>query len=440
MLDPTWTLSLSGKTVEAPIIVVEVVAGDDRGARVRSHEGALTVGTADGCGLKLSDRSVSRFHLELTATASGVRARDLESTNGTRLGDVIVREIVLTRPTELKVGRTTLRVDTAQRESSPITPAIAFGGLVGTSAAMRAVFTKLEKVAPTSSSVLVLGESGTGKELAARAIHDASPRRGGPFEVVDCGGLPPTLIEAELFGQVRGAFTGATSDRQGAFERAHGGTLFLDELGELPVEVQPKLLRALGEGTVRPVGAKSSVAVDVRVVAATHRDLRQRINQGQFRSDLYYRLAVVELRLPPLRERLEDLPLLLTTLTEKLVRDRGLRSAVDFDETFVAALAKHDFPGNVRELRNLVEQWLIFAEPPTLGSLRSSEEPASVGSFAQYLELPLRQAKTAAVEALERAYVERLLATTGGNVAEAARISGVDRGTLFRMFRRHGGR
>jgi two-component system, NtrC family, response regulator GlrR len=440
MLDPTWTLSLSGRTVECPTIVAEVVVGDDVGARVRSQEGALTVGTADGCALKLTDRSVSRFHLELSATPAGIRARDLGSTNGTRVGDVLVREVVLIRPTVLQVGRTTLRIDTAQRESSAISPAMAFGALVGGSAAMRSLFTKLEKVAPTNSSVLLLGESGTGKELAARAIHDASPRRAAPFEVVDCGGLPPTLIEAELFGHVRGSFTGATSDRQGAFERAHGGTLFLDELGELPIEVQPKLLRALGEGTVRPVGAKSSVDVDVRVVAATHRDLRQRINQGQFRSDLYYRLAVVELRLPPLRERIEDLPLLLSTLADKLASERGLRSAIDFDETFVATLGKHDFPGNVRELRNLVEQWLIFAEPPNLVSAETGDASGPADSFAQFLELPLRQAKAAAVEALERAYVERLLTTTGGNVAEAARISGVDRGTLFRMFRRHGGR
>jgi DNA-binding NtrC family response regulator len=194
---------------------------------------------------------------------------------------------------------------------------------------------------------------------------------------------------------------------------------------------------------VRPIGAKNQVPVDVRVVAATHRDLRERVNQGLLRADLYYRLAVIELRLPPLRDRLEDLPLLLPTLVEKLQRERGIQAAVDFDDRFIELLAKHDWPGNVRELRNVVEQWLVFAEPPELApSPAGAEAPPGAGNpesaFAHLLELPLRQAKNEAITAFERIYVERLLARTNGNVAEAARLSGVDRGTLFRMFRRHG--
>ena len=440
MVDHTWTIHSSAAAYETPTLSVQVIDGPDAGKQVEAAEGELSVGTAEGCGLVLSDKSVSRFHLELRATPRGVVLRDLGSTNGTYVGALRVMEALLEGPAELRAGRSRMRVAVTSRKPIEVSTVPAFGALVGGSSAMRAVFARLAKAAGTLSTVLLTGESGTGKELAARALHDKSSRKDGPFEVVDCGGLPPTLIESELFGHTRGSFTGANGDREGAFQRAEGGTLFLDELGELPLEVQPKLLRALGERVVRPIGAKNPVPVDVRVVAATHRDLRERVNQGLFRPDLYYRLAVIELRLPPLRDRLEDLPLLLPTLVEKLQRERGIQSAVDFDDRFIELLAKHDWPGNVRELRNVIEQWLVFAEPPELAPKLEAQQGAanSESAFAHLVELPLRQAKNEAITAFERIYVERLLARTNGNVAEAARLSGVDRGTLFRMFRRHG--
>jgi DNA-binding NtrC family response regulator len=294
--------------------------------------------------------------------------------------------------------------------------------------------------------VLVTGESGTGKELAARAVHTASPRAHQPFEVVDCGGLPPTLIESELFGHERGAFTGATSDREGAFERADGGTLFLDELGELPLELQPKLLRALGEREIRRVGAKRVRKVDVRVVAATNRDLRREVNAGRFRADLFYRLAVIQVRMPPLRDRLDDLPLLVRGLLEGIARERGLMAHVEPDQELLDSLARHTWPGNVRELRNYLEQLLILRVPPPFAGQEAPPSRATAaaapagaaGSFEGLDKLPLRTAKSELLERFERHYVERLLEQTGGNVAEAARRAGVDRVTLFRTIRRHG--
>ena len=439
MAEATWTLVRSGARLTTPAIEVEVLDGPDKGARASAPDGRMTLGTADTSALRLTDTAVSRFHLELEATENGIRARDLGSTNGTRLGATRIVEAWLTQPTELVLGRTRVRVGvTGMTGGAALLDAPSFHGLSGVSPAMRAVMKKLEIAAAAGSTVLLIGESGTGKELAAHAVHQASPRRDGPFEVVDCGGLPPTLIESELFGHVRGAFTGALGDREGAFARASGGTIFLDELGELPLEVQPKLLRALGERSVRPIGAKTAKPFDVQVVAATHRDLRKQVNQGKFRLDLYYRLAVVEARLPPLRERTEDLPILVESILADLARSRALSARIDVDDALLAALAKHDWPGNVRELRNYLEQMLIFQEAPPLAG--ASDEPTGSVSAAGYDELtalPLRQAKLLLIERFEKRYVEGLLAACQGNVAEAARRAGVDRGTLFRMLRRH---
>jgi DNA-binding NtrC family response regulator len=310
----------------------------------------------------------------------------------------------------------------------------AFGQLIGASPAMRRVYTLLERSAPTTAPVLITGESGTGKELAARAIHDQSDRRGGPFEVVDCGGLPPTLIESELFGHDKGAFTNATLDRAGAFERADGGTIFLDELGELPLELQPKLLRALGERQIRRIGGRQVRTVDVRVVAATNRDLRREVNAGTFRSDVFYRLAVIQVHLPPLRERIDDLPMLVHVLLQRICDERSVEAHVEPDDGLLATLARHHWPGNIRELRNYLEQLVILKVAPDLGQT----EPSSDGGFDDLQRLPLRSAKEQLVERFERRYLAALLAETCGNVAEAARRAGVDRGTLFRTMRRYG--
>jgi DNA-binding NtrC family response regulator len=419
-------------SVGIPSFRVEVVAGADRGSAAVSADGRLTIGSDEGATLRLSDPTVSRFHVELEATDEGIAVRDLGSTNGTRLGATLVRDVTLRDTVELELGRTRVRLDPGgERTTLSLSPATSFGGLVGASTVMRAVYTALEQAAPTTAPVLITGESGTGKELAARAVHERSPRAQKPYEVVDCGGLPPTLIESELFGHERGAFTGAVGEREGAFERAEGGTLFLDELGELPLEVQPKLLRALGEREVRRVGGRKALRVDVRIVAATNRDLRREVNSGRFRADLYYRLAVIQVRMPALRDRLEDLPLLCRALLAAIGRERGVDVA---GIPIGAELWQHSWPGNARELRNYLEQLVILKAPPAL-----LPEPDAGTPLGDDLErLPLLAAKSELLARFERRYVTRLLERTSGNVAEAARVSGVNRATLFRMIARYG--
>jgi two-component system response regulator GlrR len=421
---------------EVPRFRVKVTSGFDAGASAESVEARLVVGSAEDVTLGLTDPTVSRYHVEFEATAGGVAVRDLGSTNGTLFSSARVRELVVRGDAEFQVGRTKLKLSTgAERAALGVSEADSFGRLIGASVAMRAVYTALERAAPTTVPVLITGESGTGKELAAHALHEASPRRGEAFEVVDCGGLPPTLIESELFGHERGAFTGATGDRPGAFERAHGGTLFLDELGELPIEVQPKLLRALGEAEVRRVGGQRARKVDVRVVAATNRDLRREVNAGRFRSDLFYRLAVVQVRMPALRDRLDDLAVLVPSLLDVIRRDRGIDAGETLDEAALAELTRHDWPGNVRELRNYLEQFLVLRAPPDFEAGASSADPGGAQAGpGGVTAVPLKLAK----EHFERRYLVTLLAETGGNVSEAARRAGVDRVTLFRTMRRYG--
>jgi DNA-binding NtrC family response regulator len=375
---------------------------------------------------------VSRFHVELEAIEEGIAIRDLGSTNGTRLGSTTVREVVVSQGVELSLGRTTVKLHVSSEHTDvAVSEAASFGELSGQSAAMRAIYAVLERAAPTTAPILITGESGTGKELAARAIHGASSRRDAPFEVIDCGGLPPSLIESELFGHEKGAFTGASGEREGAFERADGGTLFLDELGELPLELQPKLLRALGEREVRRIGGDIR-RVDVRVVAATNRDLRREVNSGRFRADLFYRLAVIQVRMPPLRDRLDDLPVLAGNLLRSIGKERGLDvSDVELD----AELWQHAWPGNVRELRNYLEQLVILRRKP---ELMAAEEDRAVELTSGLERMPLTEAKNELVARFEQRYVVQLLERTKGNVAEAARSAGVNRATLFRMIRRYG--
>ncbi|MEZ4233537.1 MAG: sigma 54-interacting transcriptional regulator [Polyangiaceae bacterium] len=419
-----------------PRFRVRVLEGADAGAFAEAKAGRLVVGSSSQCDLRLNDRAVSRFHAEFTATASGIALEDLGSTNGTRIGSVRIERATLPADVELGVGRTRLLLELGDSHEELRGGRSRFGELLGSSPAMQSVYSLLEKAAPTDVPVLLLGESGTGKELAARAVHDASSRAAGAFEVVDCGGLPPTLIESELFGHEKGAFTHAISARAGAFERAHGGTLFLDELGELPLEVQPKLLRALGEGEVRRVGGARRERVDVRIVAATNRDLRSEVNLGSFRADLYYRIAVMEVRLPPLRDRSEDIPELARHLLERIARERRLSQVIEPGAELLSALQKQRWEGNVRELRNYLEQLAVLQVPPPMREAPNADE--ALGEFDDLLRRPWREAKQELVERFERQYLEAALQASDGNVAQAARHAGVDRGTLFRSIRRLG--
>jgi DNA-binding NtrC family response regulator len=431
----TVALIATGAGLSAPTFKVRVVAGRDAGAEAASTDGRLTVGSGADCALVLHDRTVSTYHAELVATSVGLLLRDLGSTNGTLVGSIQVREALLREPAEIDVGRTRLALSFgAERAPVEAAEATSFGRMIGGSAPMRAVHAVLARAAPTAAPVLITGESGTGKELAARAVHDASPRAGGPFEVVDCGGLPPTLIESALFGHRRGAFTGATGDVTGAFERADGGTLFLDELGELPLELQPKLLRVLAEGEVRAVGSTTVRKVDVRVVAATNRDLRAEVNAGRFRADLFYRLAVIQVRMPPLSARLDDLPDICRELLRRIGRELKLSTPGEVDPETLARLRRHAWPGNVRELRNHLEQWVILQTAPSL----EPAAPAAASLTEGLTTLPWRDAKAALIDRFERDYLREVLEATGGNVAEAARRAGVNRVTFFRTINRTG--
>ncbi len=313
-------------------------------------------------------------------------------------------------------------------------------GMVGTSRAMREIFSLIATVAPTEATVLVLGESGTGKELVARAVHRQSKRSAKPFIGLNCGALTESVLESELFGHVRGAFTGAVTTRRGLFEEASGGTLFLDEVGELSPATQVRLLRVLQEGEVRPVGANGNLRVDVRVIAATNRNLRSEVDSGKFRRDLYYRLEVVTLELPPLRERLDDL----APLVHHLLRKRSARlgkKVTGTDEATLARLAQHDWPGNVRELENVIERAIVMAKgeiltidtlPPQLRSENPRVSPVVDDVFlGDRVEL-LADARSA----FERRYVQEVLKRSQGNLSAAARMAGLDRSNFRRLLRR----
>jgi transcriptional regulator with GAF, ATPase, and Fis domain len=406
---------------------------DDRKTFSSSAERAI-LGTHESADFVLRDPTVSRFHCELAVTGGRVSIRDLESTNGTTVNGTAVLHAYLEPGARLNLGHTELRFE-LQAESMrlPLSANDQFGSMVGRSVAMRRIFATLERVAKADSTVLLEGETGTGKEAAAESIHRESRRRDAPFVVVDCAAIPSTLLESELFGHERGAFTGATSSRAGVFEMASTGTLFLDEIGELSLDLQPKLLRVLEQREIKRVGGDRFVPVDVRIVAATNRSLRAEVNDKRFRSDLYYRLAIVEIRVPPLRERVDDLPLLVDSLLSSLGASEHVEAKNLRTPSFLADLARHAWPGNIRELRNYVERCIALGEnAPLRSDLPESNE--SVPDMAQ----PLKIARERWTRAFERKYVEQMLARHGNNVAAAAREAGVDRMYFYRLLWRYG--
>jgi DNA-binding NtrC family response regulator len=331
-----------------------------------------------------------------------------------------------------------VRLETTDSGRTKVTGDDRFGRMLGRSTAMQTVFEVLSKAAPSDATILLEGETGTGKEVSAEAIHLGSSRKDKPFLVVDCGAMPPNLLESELFGHERGAFTGAVSSRQGVFEAAGGGTVFLDEIGELSIDLQPKLLRVLERREVRRVGTNNHVPVNVRLVAATNRSLRDQVAAGKFRSDLYYRLAVVEVKLPPLRERLSDLAILVDHIVRGLGAVDAATAARVRSPEFVEALGRHTWPGNIRELRNYLERCVAlrdFAPPRSAtGSMPSVSGPESAVNVGQ----PLREAREAWVSAFERRYLEELLRQHENRVSAAARAAGVDRIYFYRLLWKHG--
>jgi two-component system response regulator GlrR len=410
---------------------VAIVGGPGTGTS-RTIEGALMVGSHPDAGLSLADATVSRYHVELTARPDGVLVKDLESTNGTYLGGTRVSEVIVEDQAVLSLGKTTLKVSMVEADLGTPAEQSIFGTAVGASAAMKQLFGILDKVSPSDSTVLLLGETGTGKEVMARAIHARSKRAARRFVVVDCGAVAPTLIESELFGHARGSFTGAISDRNGAFLEADGGTIFLDEIGELPLELQPKLLRVLEAGTVRRVGEDKHRRVDVRVVAATHRDLESEVAAGRFRRDLYYRLAVVLVQVPPLRDRLDDLPL----LSQHFVKSMG-RGDFELPRSLMARFAAYHWPGNVRELRNLVERALAGADVEPLAQ-ETATAARTLTATEAITDLPFKEAKERLVESFTKEYLVTLLEKCGGNISQMAREAGIARNYVHRLVAKYG--
>ncbi|WP_428267969.1 sigma 54-interacting transcriptional regulator [Haliangium sp.] len=421
--------------VRAQLVVVE---GRDRGRGVRVGADEVVVGTQAGCDLVLTDVRVSGRHMAVREDGPGrFTARDLGSRNGILYQGSVISEAVVGLGATFKLGHSFVRIQPLVRplEVAP-SQARRFGDLVAEGLAMRELFAVLELAAGSDATVLIEGETGTGKELCARAIHDAGARRQGPFVAVDCGALPEGLIESELMGHVRGAFTGATSQRAGAFARAHGGTIFLDELGCVPAPVQARLLRVIEERAVRAVGADRERPVDVRIVAASPDDLDTRVAEGSFRADLFYRLSVIRVHLPPLRARREDIPALVT----ELMRRRGLEPGPIAGSNLDLLMA-HDWPGNVRELRNVIDR-AVALSPGSEGfaGLRVSVGPGSGDDDP----LPVRSdlgyvaAKEALVSAFERRYLRDVMARCEGNLSAAARASGLDRKRLRALLRKHG--
>ena len=420
---------------------LRVVDGPDRGREQISDGAELSVGTAPGNHLVLTDPTVSRHHGVIEATPQGLLLRDLDSTNGCTLAGYRVGWAYLKSGAMIGMGMTLLRFDALEEEiGEPMSVEERFGRVSGRSVAMRRIFAVLPRIAASDSTVLVEGETGTGKTALAESIHQAGPRAEGPFVVLDCGAIPPTLIESELFGHARGAFTGAHAARVGAFEAAQGGTIFLDEIGELPIAMQPNLLRALEDRVIRRVGSMDPVRLNVRVIAATNKDLRQMVNRGTFRSDLYYRLNIVRIHLPALRERRDDIPMLVAHFYEQLAGE-GQAAPPDL----VSTLSQHDWPGNVRELRGAVERAILMDDPALWSEINAGGGVPGSGRGPEAVfageeldpSLSFRAAKERAMARWERWYVTELVRRTGGNLSRAAREARMDRTHLRELLRRY---
>ena len=424
------------RSSESPAVrrfLLTVVEGPGAGTVWDSVSDACSIGSHPSNDFNLDDPTVSRFHCEIRVGPKGARVKDLDSTNGVLVDGVQVAEGYLRGGSLLRLGRAVVRFDySTDSNRLPVSERTRFGSLVGTSVPMRMCFALLERAAGKDVTVLLEGETGTGKSQAAQAIHQESARRDKPFLTVDCGAIPADLLESELFGHEKGAFTGAAQRRIGAFEEAHGGTVFLDEIGELPAELQPKLLRVLEAREIRRVGTNTYVPVDVRIIAATNRDLRAEVNAGRFRSDLFFRLAVLRIPLPPVRQRPEDLQLLVEQILDSLGADpertKALRSP-----GFISKLEQAAWPGNVRELRNYLERCLVFEDTLALTDV------APAGSrFEVDAKLPYAEARRLALDDFERRYLRALLELHQGKVSQAAVGADMDRVYLYRLLRRHG--
>ncbi len=419
----------------------------------------ISIGALDDNDVVLDDDTVSRHHCRIVQENDAYILQDLDSTNGTHVNGVRIREAFLTANVVLSVGNTDIRFR-AIDETVPIKPSDAqrLGKIVGRSRAMREIFDILEKIAPTSATVVIEGETGTGKEVVAQTIHEMSARSSQPFVVFDCGAVPESLIESELFGHEKGSFTGAVMSRKGLFEMAEGGTIFLDELGELSLDLQPKLLRVLEQREIRRVGSNQPVPIDVRVIAATNRRLEDEVQEGRFREDLFYRLSVVRLFLPALRDRREDIPLLIEHFLDTLdcnLTPEGDRRLKSVSPEALQLFNAHRWPGNVRELSNIIQRACSFAEsnhiqrrdlpdylsdPDADGGLfidADKDEWSHVPPRHELQEQPFKDAKETWIASFEHDYISELLTRHRGNISQSAREADIDRKYFRQLMKKH---
>ena len=421
-----------------------------QGSRVEERvfdQAVVTIGAMEDNDLVINEETVSRYHCKVTQEENGYLLTDLGSTNGTTIDKVRVREAYLYTGCTLCLGTLKLAFS-FDDEKLPIVPSQSdrLGTLIGRNVKMREIYGIIEKIAPTGTTVIIEGETGTGKEVVAQTIHDMSTRAEGPMMVFDCGAVPKNLIESELFGHEKGSFTGAIMTRQGIFEMAHGGTLFLDEVGELSPDLQPKLLRVLEQREIRRVGTSKAIRVDVRLIAATNRNLEEEVRANRFRQDLYYRLSVVRIMLPPLRDRPEDIPLLAQHFLDvgpfNRAQGGGLRVRSISPEA-MTLLAGYDWPGNVRELVNVIERAVSFSDGPRIDvrdlpdQLRPALPRHEVQPFPES-DIAFKEAKLRWVSSFERDYLIKLLARNKGNISHAAREAEIDRKYFRKLMRKHG--
>lgn len=443
MMNVDETRTIVGRTVALKIHQYRLSAlGVGVHASKSFQKRLVFIGSHPDCDFAIDDASVSRHHARIEIDETGYRLVDNGSKNGTFIGNLRISDVYIETPTTFRCGAVEINFEVSDDAIDvSISGATHFGGMLGQSVAMREIFGLLERVAPTDVTVLVEGESGCGKELVAAAIREHSPRAEKPFVVFDCSAVSSDLIESELFGHVKGSFTGAVSDRKGAFLQANGGTIFLDEIGELSLDLQPKLLRVLENRMVRPVGSERTYPVDVRVIAATNRVLAKEVENGAFREDLYYRLAVIKVDLPPLRQRPEDLPMLVEHFLQEASK-KFQREAPTITFSTMQKLRSYGWPGNVRELRNFIERAFLLSNDDRIETkflnaksfeqkaLGDSQSAFAGDAFIRYVienQLPYKDAKQEAVEWFEKTYWTRLLEVTGGNVSKAARLAGIHR-------------
>jgi transcriptional regulator with PAS, ATPase and Fis domain len=422
-----------------------VISGPLQGREFFVNRDTYTIGSGDHNDLVIGDSTVSKRHCEIIVEESGYQIRDLDSTNGTMVQGVRVSSAHLAPGAEIQIGKSRIVFCPLQDSNDiPLSSKEAFGKMLGRSIPMRRIFYLAETYSPSDATIMITGETGTGKEVLAEEIHNHSNRKNKPFIVIDCAAISKDFMESEIFGHVKGAFTGANSDRQGAFELADGGTVFLDEIGDLLPDLQPKLLRVLEKREIRRVGSNDLRKIDVRIISATNRNLANEVNENRFREDLYYRLSVVHLELPPLRRRKDDIPLIVKKFLTTLHGDDALSQVADLDVT-MDVLKRHEWPGNVRELRNLVELAFYSEKRPvdlssflSFGSLRAGRKPNDEPDMSFTTDRPFKDAKNDLIEEFEKAYLNDLLARNRQNISQSAREAGIERAYLQRLIRKYG--